>query len=143
MSFFDALNKAKDMGVDLVETVPNTDPIVCKLLDYKKFLFDENKKEKRTKKAQRVSTVEMKEVQLNSVIQDNDLEIKIKNILRLLSEKNKVKVVVKFVGRQIQHSDIGRRILEKITEATALSAVVERSAIPEFARNIFIILTPI
>lgn len=139
VSFHDALNMAKAVELDLVEVAPNSTPPVCKIMDFGKFQFEEKKKEKEQKRAAKISAVETKEIQINSVIQDGDLEIKIKNIKRILEEGNKVRVLVKFVGRQVQHIGIGKIILEKIVQAIP-DAVIEKQPFFE-ARNLMMTLS--
>lgn len=138
MTSWEALRIAQDRGLDLVEIVPNSNPPVCKLMDYSKYLFEEKKKEKEQKKLQRASQVGLKEIQINSVIQDGDLKVKIKNIQRILDEGDKVRVVVKFVGRQLKHTELGKEIFDKVIAAIP-DAVVEKQPVFE-GKNLFIII---
>jgi translation initiation factor IF-3 len=139
INFWDALKAAQDKGMDLVEIAPQSDPPVCKLMDYNKFLFEEKKKEKEQRKKERASQVILKDIQINPVIQEGDLNIKIKNIHRILNEGDKVRVVVKFTGRQMKHVELAKTIFEKIIDRIP-DAVLEKNTDWE-GRNIFIILT--
>ena len=110
----EALRIAKEAGLDLVEVSPNTQPPVCKLLDYGKYKFELEKKSKESKKKQRFSR--LKEIKMQPKIQAHDLQFKTKHIKQFLSEGNKVKVTIRFRGRELAHTEIGRNVLEKILE---------------------------
>jgi len=139
MSAWEALKIAQEKGLDLVEIAPQGRPPVCKIMDYGKYLFEEKKKEKDQKRAQRISQVDTKEIQISPVIQDGDLRVKIKNIQRILDEGDKVRVVVKFAGRQMRHTELGKEIFDKIIAAIP-EAIVEKPPVFE-GKNLFIILT--
>ncbi len=139
MSPWDALRIAQDKGYDLVEIAPQADPPVCKLMDHNKFIFEEKKKEKEQRKKERAAQINLKDIQINPVIQDGDLAIKIKNIQRILDEGDKVRVVVKFTGRQLKHVELAKIIFEKVL-AEIPECVLEKNTDWE-GRNIFIILT--
>lgn len=138
MTSFEALRIAQEKGLDLVEIAPQSRPPVCKLMDYGKFIFEEKKKEKEQKRAQRVSQVDTKEIQISPVIQDGDLKVKIKNIQRILEEGDKVRVVIKFAGRQLKHTELGKEIFNKVVAAIP-EVVVERQPVFE-GKNLFVIL---
>lgn len=108
----EAINSARELGLDLVEISPNADPPVCKILDYGKFKFEQEKKRKESKKKQKV--IEVKEIQIRPMIDDHDLTVKCKAIKRFIEEGNKVKVVMRFRGREMSHQEIGMDILTKI-----------------------------
>jgi translation initiation factor IF-3 len=110
----EALRIAKEAGLDLVEVSPNTQPPVCKLLDYGKYKFEQEKKGKESKKRQR--SLRLKEIKMQPKIQDHDLQFKTKHIKQFLSEGNKVKVTIRFRGRELAHTEIGRNVLEKILD---------------------------
>lgn len=139
MSPWDALRIAQDKGLDLVEIAPNSVPPVCKIMDYGKYLFEEKKKEKENKRAQRIAQADMKEIQISPVIQDGDLAVKIKNVIRILEEGDKVKVIIKFSGRQLKHVELGKPIFNKVISSIP-GVVVERQPIFE-GRSLFVILT--
>jgi translation initiation factor IF-3 len=138
MTSFDALRIAQERGLDLVEIAPQGQPPVCKIMDYSKYIIEEKKKEKEQKRAQRVSQVDTKEIQISPVIQEGDLKVKIKNIQRILEEGNKVRVVVKFSGRQLKHTELGKEIFEKVVTAIP-EVIVERQPVFE-GKTLFVIL---
>ena len=139
MGSWEALRIAQEKGLDLVEIAPNSHPPVCKLMDYGKFVFEEKKKEKEQKRAQRVSQVDTKEIQISPVIQEGDLKVKIKNVQRILEEGDKVRVVIKFSGRQLKHTELGKEIFEKVVSAIP-GVLMEKQPVFE-GKNLFIILT--
>ena len=111
MSSDKALELAYDQGMDLVMMSAQATPPVCKIMDYGKFLFERSKREKEAKKKQQ--TVELKEIQLSCRIDTHDFETKVKHALRFLGDGNKVRVVMKFKGREMSHMNIGKEVLEK------------------------------
>lgn len=110
----EALSRARNAGLDLLEVSPNANPPVCKIVDYGKYKFQMGKKARDSKKAQKV--MELKPITMSPVIGEHDLEVKIKHIQRLLLAGNKVKVVVRFWGRHMAHTDLGKGVLDKILE---------------------------
>ncbi len=124
MSSAKALEMAYDRGLDLVMMASQATPPVCKIMDYGKFCFERDKREKEAKKKQQ--TVELKEIQLSYRIETHDFETKVKHALRFLSEGNKVRVVMKFRGREMSHMGIGREVLEKFENACAESGTVDK-----------------
>ena len=119
-----ALEMAEEAALDLVKIVPNAQPPVCKLMDYDKHRFEQSKKEREMRKNQKV--ISLKEVQLSATIEENDVAIKAKNAIRFLQEGNKVKVSIRFRGRQIAHSDIGMKVMQDFVERTKEVCVGER-----------------
>ncbi len=115
MQTIKALEMAYEKDLDLVLIAPNAEPPVCRIMDYGKYRFERDKKEKEAKKKQTV--VEVKEIQLSCRIDTHDFETKLKHAHRFLGDGNKVRVVVKFRGREMSHQDIGREMLEKFEEA--------------------------
>ncbi len=115
---------AAEHNLDLVMISPNAKPPVCKLMDYGKYRFEQTKREKEAKKNQRV--VEVKEVRMSPGIDVNDFNVKLKNAQKFLAEGNRVKVTVRFRGREMAHTDIGRRLLLKFSEACAEVAVMDK-----------------
>jgi len=107
-----ALAKAQDEGLDLVEVSPNAEPPVCKIMDFGKFKYQEKKKSQDAKKKQKVVLV--KEIKLRPTIGDHDLNIKIRNMQNFLLEGDKVKITLRFKGREITHQEIGYAVFEKI-----------------------------
>ncbi len=123
-----ALELAYEKDLDLVLIAPNAEPPVCRIMDYGKYRFERDKKEKEARKKQTV--VEVKEIQLSCRIDTHDFETKVKHAHRFLGDGNKVRVVVKFRGREMSHLDIGRELLEKFEEACKeLGSVDKRPAL--------------
>lgn len=139
MSAREANELADKQGLDLVKISPYTNPPVCKIMDYGKFLFDKAKKEKEQRKNQKV--VELKEVQLSMTIEQHDIDIKAKNAIRFLQNGDKVKVSIRMSGRQQAYSDRGIETENKFAESLAEYAVIEKPAKVE-GRNIIMILAP-
>ena len=122
----DAANAmAEEQGLDLVKISPNAVPPVCKIMDYSKFCYDQKKREKDAKKNQKV--VEIKEIRMSPSIDTNDLNTKIKAALKFLADGNRVKVSVRFRGREMAHTNIGERLLMDFAEACSETAAMEKS----------------
>ena len=114
LSLNEAIAKAKDEGLDLIELAPNTNPPVCKIMDMGKFKYDQQKKASKAKKKQK--KIELKEIKLRPVTEVHDYTFKIKNAQRFLSKGDKVKFTIKFKGRELQHSHLGNELMEKIKQ---------------------------
>lgn len=127
MSSAAALKIAYDRGLDLVLIAPQATPPVCRIMDYGKYRFDREKKEKEAKKKQQV--VELKEVQLSCRIDVHDFETKARNAVRFLSAGNKVRVVVRFKGREMAHQELGRDVLMRFEEAVSSVGTVEKKPV--------------
>ncbi|MBP3633445.1 MAG: translation initiation factor IF-3 [Oscillospiraceae bacterium] len=125
MSSADALKLAFEKDLDLVKIAPNATPPVCKIMDYGKFRFEQMKKEKEAKKNQHV--VEIKEVRMSPNIDTNDFNVKLKNAMKFLKEGNRVKVTVRFRGREMAHTSIGETLLKQFGEQCAEVATVEKN----------------
>ena len=108
----DAISRAKDQGLDLIEISPNAKPPVCKIMDMGKFKYDAQKKANKAKKKQK--KVELKEIKLRPVTEIHDYSFKIKNAQKFLSKGDKVKFTIKFKGRELQHSNLGHELMDKI-----------------------------
>jgi translation initiation factor IF-3 len=118
----DALIAAEEAGLDLVEIAPNADPPVCKILDYGKFKYETQKKAAEARKKQKV--IEVKEIKLRPSIDDNDYDVKMRAARRFLEEGDKVKVTMRFRGREMAHQDIGMSVLMRVRdELDSLSKV--------------------
>ena len=139
MSSADALALAGEKELDLVKIAPNAVPPVCKIMDYGKFRFEQLKKEKEAKKNQRV--VEVKEIRMSPSIDTNDLNTKIKNAMKFLNDGNRVKVTVRFRGREMAHTSLGEVLLKQFGESCAEVANVEKGAKLE-GRNMSMFLSP-
>ena len=140
MSSRDALELAYDRGMDLVLMAAQADPPVCKIMDYGKFCFDRDKREKEARKKQQ--TVELKEIQLSCRIDTHDFETKARHAVRFLSEGNKVRVVMKFKGREMSHQNIGQEVLEKFKDACAEVGTVEKKPVLD-GRFLSIVISPV
>ena len=124
MSSDQALRTAYAAGLDLILISPGAQPPVCRIADWGKYKFEQDKREKEAKKKQNI--VEVKEVQLTCRIDTHDFDTKVRNAVRFLGDGNKVKVVLRFRGREMSHQQLGRDILDRFKAATASAGNVER-----------------
>ncbi|MFL5201023.1 MAG: translation initiation factor IF-3 [Microvirga sp.] len=139
MPFFDALKVAEEAGLDLVEISPNATPPVCKILDYGKFRFLEQKKAAEARKKQK--TVEVKEIKLRPGIDDHDYEVKMKAMKSFFEEGNKVKITLRFRGREMAHQSLGLKVLDRVKADVGDLAKVEME--PNFeGRQVVMVLAP-
>ncbi len=135
-----ALKLAYDRGLDLVLMAPQATPPVCRIMDYGKYRFDKEKKEKEARKKQQ--TVELKEVQLSCRIDVHDFETKARNAMRFLGAGNKVRVVVRFKGREMAHQELGRDVLTRFEEAVASAGTVEKKPVLD-GRILSMVVVPV
>lgn len=124
MSAAEAQRHADDAGLDLVKISPNAVPPVCKLMDYGKYKFEQSKRDKEAKKNQHV--VEIKEIRMSPGIDTGDFNVKLRNAQKFLSEGNRVKVTVRFRGREMAHTDIGKRLLLDFAAQCAEVAIMDK-----------------
>ena len=134
-----ALALAEERGLDLAAIQPNARPPVCKLMDYDKYRYEQSRRERDNRKNQRV--VEVKEVQLSATIAENDVLTKAKAAIRFLENGDKVRVSIRFRGRQITHSEIGLKVMQDFAARCAEVSVVERRPVMD-GRNMIMILAP-
>jgi translation initiation factor IF-3 len=134
-----ALQIAHEHGLDLVQVASTTSPPVCRILDYGKYKYEQTKKERKVKRSQRVGL--LKEVRLRPKIEEHDLQAKIKTTRKLLEEGNKVRLVLRFRGREVMYPELGWKVLRKVTEATQDMAVVSNTV--REASNISLVLSPV
>lgn len=120
----EALAMAEEAGLDLVEVAPNSSPPVCKLLDYGKFKYEAQKKANAARKKQKV--IEVKEIKMRPGIDDHDYDVKMRSIVRFIEEGDKVKVTLRFRGREMAHQNLGMRVLEKVRDQVEEMAKVEQ-----------------
>ena len=120
----EALQMAEEAGLDLVEIVPNANPPVCKILDYGKFKFQEQKKAAEARKKQKV--IEIKEIKMRPTIDDHDYDVKMRAIHKFIGEGDKVKVTLRFRGREMAHQEFGMRLLERVKGDLEAVGVVEQ-----------------
>jgi len=139
MATKDAQRISTERGLDLVEIAPQAKPPVCKIMDYGKYRFEQVKREKETKKNQKV--IAIKEVKLRPNIEDHDFETKAKNGEKFLKGGNKVKVTIMFRGREITHPELGKELCGRMAERLADCSSVEKQAKVE-GRNMTMILVP-
>jgi translation initiation factor IF-3 len=135
----EALQLAVDASMDLVNVAPQAKPPVCRIMDYGKFRYEQQKKEKEARKNQKV--VDLKEVWFRSNIEENDYQTKLRNVVKFLKDGDKVKCSVRFRGREIAHAAIGQRILDRLSKEVAEICSVERAPKLE-GRSMIMILAP-
>ena|GEM_PF-283264 len=128
-TLYAALTMARERGLDLVEVAPNSVPPVCRLMDYGRYKYEQQKKDQEAHRTQR--TNDLKEVRMAPVIDDHDIETKTKLIRKFVEEGDKVKVTIQFRGPQMRHQEIGRDVLERILTSLRGAAVLERPIIME------------
>jgi translation initiation factor IF-3 len=134
-----ALEKAQEAGLDLVEIAPNSVPPVCKLLDYGKYKYQAQKKAAEARKKQKV--VEVKEIKLRPMIDDHDYDVKMRSMKRFFEDGDKVKITLRFRGREMAHQELGHRLLNRVKEDVEPLAKVESE--PRFeGRQMIMILAP-
>ena len=138
ISFQEALSKAEEENLDLVLVAPNANPVVCKIMNYGKYKFEQAKKEKEAKKKQKV--LEVKEIRVTPNIEEHDFGFKSKNARKFLEDGNKVKITVRFRGREVNNSKAGEIVLNKFIENLEDIAQVEKQPKLE-GRNMFTILS--
>ena len=135
----EAIEQAADVGLDLVEVSPNADPPVCKFLDVGKYRYEAQKKANAARKTQK--TQEIKEIKMRPNIDDHDYDVKMRNILRFIGDGDKVKVTLRFRGRELSHQQLGMNLLRRVQEDTAETAKVE--AYPRMeGRQMLMVLSP-
>lgn len=140
LSRIEALQMAQIEGLDLVEVSPNVNPPVARIIDYGKFVFEQNKKAKEANRKQK--QVQIKEVQLRPVTDEGDYQIKLRNSIRFLNEGDKLKVVLKFRGREMLHQEIGRKVLERMTTDLAPHGTIEQKPLME-GKQLIAVFTPV
>jgi translation initiation factor IF-3 len=135
----DAVRLAQEAGLDLVEIAPNATPPVCKLMDYGKFKYQEQKKAAEARKKQKV--VEVKEIKFRPMIDDHDYDVKMRSMLRFFEEGDKVKVTLRFRGREMAHQELGYELLTRVKDDTGKLAKVEQEPRME-GRQMVMVLAP-
>ena len=139
MSRYDALQLAISQELDLVEVSPTAEPPVCRIVDYGKFLFEANKKSHAAKKKQK--QIQVKEVKFRPGTDEGDYQIKLRNLIRFFEEGDKAKVTLRFRGREMAHTDLGRQMLTRLQQDLAGMAVVEQHPLME-GRQMVMMLAP-
>ncbi|CZG89246.1 Translation initiation factor IF-3 [Legionella pneumophila] len=139
MSTREALRAAEESGLDLVEISPTAKPPVCRIMDYGKFLFELSKKQAEARKKQK--QIQVKELKFRPTTEDGDYQVKLRNLIRFLNHGDKVKITLRFRGREMAHQELGMKILERLQADTADVAIVEQHAKRE-GRQLLMVLSP-
>jgi translation initiation factor IF-3 len=139
MSSRDAYQAALDRHLDLVEIAPAGRPPVCKIMDYGKYRYEQQKRDKEARKKQRV--FDIKEVKLRPGIEDHDFDVKLKNAIRFLEDGDKVKATIMFRGRELSHPELGEELLKKLEARLTEIAVIEKRPKLE-GKNMIMIIAP-
>ncbi len=135
----EALVMAEEAGLDLVEIAPNADPPVCKILDFGKYKYEEQKKKNEARKKQKI--IEVKEIKLRPTIDDHDYDVKKRSMLKFIDEGDKVKVTMRFRGRELAHQDLGMNVLMRVRDDLDVIAKVE--AFPRMeGRQMTMVMSP-
>lgn len=124
MPLEDALKMAEELEMDLVEVSPDADPPVCRIMDYGKYKFEENKKRHAAKKKQK--QIQIKEVKFRPGTEEGDYQVKLRNLIRFLNQGDKAKVTLRFRGREMAHQELGKQLLERVENDLAEIASVEQ-----------------
>lgn len=140
VSINEALIKAAEAGVDLVEISPNAEPPVCRIMDYGKFLYEKSKSAKEQKKKQKI--IQVKEIKFRPGTDEGDYQVKLRNLIRFLEEGDKTKITLRFRGREMAHQQIGLDMLNRLKEDLALLAVVESFPSRIEGRQMIMVLAP-
>mgnify|MGYP004452382423 FL=1 len=135
----EALRMAEEQHLDLVEVAPKAKPPVCRIMDFGKFRYEQQKREKEAKKKQKV--ISIKEVKLRPNIEQHDFDVKLKNALRFVEDGNKVKVTIMFRGRELSHPELGKEVLGRVAERLGDAVSIERNAKLE-GKNMTMIVAP-
>ena len=135
----EAITMAEEAGLDLVEVAPNADPPVCKILDFGKFKYEEQKKKNEARKKQKI--IEVKEIKLRPGIDDHDYDVKMRSMQKFIEEGDKVKVTLRFRGREMAHQDLGLQVLIRVRDDLEAVAKVEQMPRLE-GRQMVMVMSP-
>lgn len=135
----EALRAAEESGCDLVEISPTAKPPVCRIMDYGKYLFEVSKKQAEAKKKQK--QVQVKEIKFRPTTEEGDYQVKLRNLMKFLNHGDKVKISLRFRGREVAHQDLGMKILERVQKDTTEVAIVEQHPKRE-GRQLLMVLSP-
>ncbi len=139
MGRMEALAMATEAGLDLVEVSPTAEPPVVRVMDFGKYLFEQNKKAHSAKRKQK--QIQVKEVKFRPGTEEGDYQVKLRNLIRFLTEGDKAKVTLRFRGREMAHQDIGRKLLARVSADLAAHAVVEQNPLME-GRQMVMVFSP-
>ncbi len=140
MTLPEAIAKAEEAGVDLVEISPNAEPPVCRIMDYGKFLYEKSKSQKEQKKKQKI--VQIKEIKFRPGTDDGDYQVKLRNLIRFLEDGDKAKITLRFRGREMAHQEIGIEVLNRLKADLDELAVVESFPSRIEGRQMVMMLAP-
>ncbi|AKO46139.1 translation initiation factor IF-3 [[Haemophilus] ducreyi] len=140
VSIQNALSRAEDVELDLVEISPNAEPPVCRIMNYGKFIYEKEKAAKEQKKKQKI--VQVKEIKFRPGTDEGDYQIKLRNILRFLEDGDKVKITVRYRGREMAHQEIGLDVLERVKTDTSEVAIVESAPGKLEGRQAVMVIAP-
>ena len=141
VSLNEALSMAKEQGLDLVEISPNAKPPVCRIVEYSKYKFERNKRDKEMRKKQRANQVDIKEIKFRPKIEDHDYQVKLKHVRRFLEDGDKVKLVIRYRGREIVFQANGIELLNRVVADVEDIAIVEKK--PEMmGRQQIMVISP-
>lgn len=140
VSLREALEKAEEAGVDLVEISPNAEPPVCRIMDYGKFLYEKSKSSKEQKKKQKV--IQVKEIKFRPGTDEGDYQVKLRSLIRFLEEGDKAKITLRFRGREMAHQQIGMEVLNRVKDDLQELAVVESFPTKIEGRQMIMVLAP-
>jgi translation initiation factor IF-3 len=140
VSLREALEKAEEADLDLVEIAPQASPPVCRIMDYGKFLFEEGKKKAEARKKQK--QIQVKEVKFRPGTEEGDYQVKLRNLIRFLEKGDKAKVSLRFRGREMAHQDLGLKLLERVAEDLKELSSVEQHPKKE-GRQMTMVLSPV
>jgi len=135
----EALRAAEEAGLDLVEISPTAKPPVCRIMDYGKYLFEISKKQAEAKKKQK--QIQVKELKFRPTTEEGDYKVKLRKLIRFLEHGDKVKITLRFRGREVAHQELGMKILDRLQQDTAEFGVVEQQAKRE-GRQLMMVLSP-
>jgi len=135
----EALNKAKDKGLDLVEISPTSKPPVCRIMDFSRYKYEQEKKEKEARKHQKGG--HLKEIRMKPKIGEHDYQFKLHHLERFLGRKDKAKVTMRYRGREMAHPELGRKVMDRLISDLSKIAEVEKGPIRE-GRNLYVIFAP-
>lgn len=139
ISIREALRAAEESGLDLVEISPTAKPPVCRIMDYGKFLFEVSKKQAEARKKQK--QIQVKELKFRPTTEEGDYQVKLRNLIRFLNHGDKVKITLRFRGREVAHQELGIKILERLQRDTEDAAVIEQHPKRE-GRQLMMVLSP-
>jgi translation initiation factor IF-3 len=139
VSIQDALSKAREVELDLVEIAPNSEPPVCRIMDYGKYIYEQKKRAAKAKKNQ--IQIQVKEIKLRPVTDEGDYQVKLRNLIRFLNDGDKAKVTIRFKGRELAHQELGRVLMERLIADLADYGDPENNARLE-GRQLVVVFAP-